>query len=81
MDYVIGVLVRWEWAAVARSQVFEQFDAGAGRAPQSGDTQVGAEDVVEVLLLGAEVLALSSDVESEQVTIEMQCLLHIAHGE
>src|SRR5262249_2391066 len=45
----------------------------------AGDAQARAENVVQVLLLGSEVLALSSDPQAERVTVEVDAPLGVRH--
>src|SRR3954453_20801719 len=54
-----GLLLRRKWTSVARRQVFEKLDPRARRGPQRSNAQAGAENVVEALLLGTVVLALT----------------------
>ena len=56
--------------AVARREVLEELDARARRRAQRRDAQARAEDVVQVLLLGAVVLALAGDAQAERVAVE-----------
>src|SRR6266849_6134763 len=70
MYEVVRVFIDRNRAAVARAQVFEQFDSRAGRCPQCSDPQPRAENIVEMLLLGSIVFARSRDSQAEQIVIE-----------
>src|SRR5204863_3887325 len=50
----------------------EKLDAWSGRGPHSCDLQVRAENLVQVFLLGPEILALARSAKPEQVAIKMQ---------
>jgi len=66
--------------AITRVEVFEELDAGARLGAQAPDAQVGAEDGVQVLLLGAVVLALSGDPEPEGLAVEAQAACRCQRG-
>src|SRR6266513_417786 len=59
-------------APIARRKVVEKLSARARRGPPSCDLQVRAEDLVQVFLLGPEILALARFAKPEQVAIKMQ---------
>src|SRR5207244_7951478 len=69
---VIRVNVGRSRASIARREVLEKLSARAGRGPHSCDLQVRAEDLVQVFLLGPEILALARFAKPEQVAIKMQ---------
>ena len=79
MDQVIGTLVGGYGPPVAWRQVLEQLHAGPGRPAQRGDPQPRAEDVVEVLLLRAPVLAGSGHMKAQHVPIDRQADIGVPH--
>src|SRR6266550_2995103 len=70
VDQIVGAGVAWKWAAVLRGKVLQKLDPRPGRGTESRDMEPSALDVVQVLLLGAEVHALTGDPKAEQVTIK-----------
>src|SRR5262249_11498465 len=78
VSQVICTEVCGEGAAVSRAQVLQEVEGGAAGGAQTGDPQVGTGHVVQVLLLGAVVLATASHLEAQQVTIELEARLGIA---
>ena len=69
MDKVAGLGAVRERAAGAGSEVLQEFNAGALGRAQTGDAHAGAEDEIEVLLLGSEVLAFAGDAKAEGVAV------------
>src|SRR6266581_5320686 len=70
VDLIVGAGLRGVGPAVARGQVFKELDAGPGGGPEARDPQASSEDVVQMLLLGAVVLALPRHLQPEQVAVE-----------
>ena len=62
---IVGARVRRRGPPVARRQVFEKFYAGSAVGAESGNMQLRAGHVVQVLLLGAAVRALTRDSEAQ----------------
>src|SRR5437660_847457 len=70
VDEVVRPDVGGPRAPIAGSQVLEELDprAAAGR-PERGDPEASPEDLVQVLLLGAGVLALPGHPEPEPIAV------------
>src|SRR6266478_3233517 len=62
---VIRCRVRRGGAAGPRCEILEELDSRTLCGAQRGDAQVRAEHIVEMLLLGAVILARSGDMQSE----------------
>src|SRR6516225_1814887 len=75
---VIGSRVFGDVAAIARHEVLQQLDAGTVRRTKTGDAQVRAEDVVQVLLFLSVVFACAGDVDAELVAIEGEARVSVA---
>src|SRR4051794_8027856 len=72
VNEIVGVLVFRKTSSIARTEVLEQLNTRARCCPQRGNSQSCSENVVQVLLLGAVILAFSSDVHPQQVAVETQ---------
>src|SRR5450631_1399795 len=70
MDDIVGVLIGRKRPAVARGEVFQQFDSRTACASQRGNAQVSAEYVVQMLLFGAVVFTLSRYVHAKEIAIK-----------
>src|SRR6516225_10113396 len=75
---VIGSRVFGDVAAISRHEVLQQLDAGTLRRTKTGDSQVRAEDVVQVLLFLSVVFACAGDVDAELVAIEGEARVSVA---
>ncbi len=76
---VACLFVRGNRPSVARCQILQQFDPRSASAPQCRNAQVSAKHVVQVLLLGSVVLALSGHMQAEQVAVELNAGFGIPH--
>src|SRR6266481_495906 len=76
--YGRGRRIRNHWAAVARREILEKFDAGPGRSAKARDPQASAKYIVQMLLLGTVVLAFSCDAHAQRIAIELQA--HVCVG-
>src|SRR6266567_9574778 len=76
---VACLFVRWERPSVARCQILQQFNSRSSCAAQRSDTQMGTKHIVQMLLLGSVVLALSGHMHSEQVAVEPDAGVGIPH--
>src|SRR5215207_3971733 len=75
---VVGARVGGRGPPVARGEVFEEFYSDAApRRAQRRDAQARAAHVVQVLLLGAVVLAPARDRHPQYVTVELQTRLGV----
>jgi len=63
--------------AIAGGEVFQQLDPRAARGSQCGDAETRAEDVIEVLLLRAEVFAVPDFFQAELVAIKREAAIGI----
>ena len=54
---VVGLLIGGNWPPIARGEILQQLNAWGAGGAQGSDSQMSAEDVVQVLLLGSVVLA------------------------
>ena len=68
---VVGMFVRGEGPSVARRQVVQQLDPRSAGSAQCSDAQMRAKYVVQVLLLGAVVLALAGHMHTKEVAVEL----------
>lgn len=64
--------------AIPWCKVFQQLNAGTLRGTQRRDTQPRAENVVQMLLFGAVVFALSRNTHPQGVSIEREACIRIA---
>jgi hypothetical protein len=78
---VVGCGVRGSCASRARCQVLEELDPRPLGRAQSGDAQVRTEHIVEMLLLGAEILAGAGDAQSEQIVVEALAGVGVRHDD
>src|SRR5207249_5716256 len=69
---VVGAESGGDRSAVARREVLEELDARARSRSETGNAEPRPEHVVQMLLLGAEILALACDRESEGVAIKAE---------
>ena len=72
MSKVIRVEVDWNWSAIARRQVFQEFNSWPVFRPQRSDAEARTEDIVQMFLLGAVVFTFACYVETQYVTIKPQ---------
>jgi hypothetical protein len=70
-------LVRSRRPSVLRRQVLQKLDPRAEGGAHRRDAEMRAEHVVEMLLLGAKVLALSGNAEPEKIAVETQARLRV----
>ena len=68
---IVRVEIAWSRPAVARCQVFKQFDTWTLWRPKRGDPEPGAEHIVQMFLFDVIVFALAGDLHSERVPVEM----------
>src|SRR5947207_2794635 len=61
------------------SHVFQKLDARPMLGAQRGDSQMGAKDVIQMLLFGTVVLARTGHAHSQGVPVEMQTPFGITH--
>src|SRR5271165_24761 len=81
MDKVVRVLINWKGAPITRAQVLQEFDSGPGRGAQRGDSEMSAEHIIKVFLLGSVVFALSSYSQAEQVAVEPEAGIRVRYGD
>src|ERR1700747_1321216 len=79
VNNVACLFVRWERPSVARCQIFQQFNSRSACGAQSSDAQSGSKHIVQMLLLGSIVLALSGHMHSEQVAVELDTGVAVPH--
>src|SRR5438132_1717486 len=65
--------------AGGRRHVFQKLDARPMLGAQRGDSQMGAKDVIQMLLFGTVVLARTGHAHSQGVPVEMQTPFGITH--
>src|SRR5206468_211628 len=76
---VACLFVGWERPSVARGKILQQFNPRSACAAQRSDAQVGAKHIVQMLLLGSIVLALSGHMHAEQVAVELNAGVGVRH--
>ncbi len=72
---VVRFRVTGQLASARRRDVFEELDARPAFRAQSGDMQPRTEDLVQMLLLDAVILAFTGNAQTEQVAIEREALV------
>src|SRR5689334_7238609 len=72
LEEIPGARIGWIRATVARCDVFEELHAGTGNRAKSRDAKPRSEDVIQMLLFGSVVVALTDLLESKPVAIKLE---------
>ena len=78
-DQIIGFGIFRKGAPARGRDILEELDARSFVGAQSGDAQASAEDLVQMLLFDAVVLAFAGNAQTEEVAIEREALFSVGN--
>ena len=79
MPDIVGLAVGRIGTAIARGQVLQELNRRSGCRPQPRNTQAGAKDIVQPLLLDTVIFALAGDFHPQGIAIKGKTSLRICH--
>src|ERR1044071_9225424 len=78
-NQIVRFGVAWQWSSSRRRDIFEELYAWPELRAEGGDTKASHEHLIQVFLLDAVVLAFAGNAQTNQVAINRQTLLRVAH--
>src|SRR4051812_13917550 len=76
-NQIVRLRIRRQIASAGRRDVLKKFNSRPEFGPQTGNAQSRAEDLVQMLLFDAVILALARDAQTEQFAIERETFLRV----
>src|SRR5215467_14587787 len=79
MHEIVCMFIEGEGPSIAGTQILQKLNSGAGRRSQGGDAKVRPENVVQVLLLYAVILAFSGNLQTKKIAIELEAHVRVGN--
>src|SRR5215472_6752380 len=79
MHEIVCMFIEGEGPPIAGTQILQKLNSGAGGRSQGSDAKVRTEDVVQMFLLRAVILAFSSNPQTKKIAIELEAPFRVGN--